>query len=165
MIKTILSSVGGLFNSAVWIVLGVLLLTIAGGYFWIQNLKGEIADHKTRIQSLQVDIQNLQETNKHQAVIIKDLSSELVVQADAFAKKAKLLEKIRVKFVPVLREIERAPETDNGPLAPVLRNTIDRLRQLREERARSSQDGDRSSGISPGTPGGGTSPGTTTIAR
>lgn len=165
MIKAILSSVGGLFNSAIWIVLGVLLVTIFGGYLWIQNLKGEIEDHKTRIQHLQIDIQNLQETNKHQSVVIKNLSTELVDQAKAFADRAKLLEKIRVKFVPVIREIERAPETDNGPLAPVLRNTIDRLRQLREERARSGQDGNRSGGISPGTPGGGTSPGTTTIAR
>jgi hypothetical protein len=165
MIGKLLSLFGGVFNSAVWILAGVLALTLLGGYIWIGSLRSDLDTKKKEIADLQISIHNLTDTNKHQTTVIKNLSDELVAQAKAFANREELFKKIRVKFVPVIKEIERAPETDNGPLAPVLRNTLDQLRRIREERKGGDQNRDRASELPGRTPGGDTSPRTAPVAR
>lgn len=112
---------------------GLILLGGLGGYLHIRQLKQEIAEYEIETRTLRSTVETLSTTNKKQRDQIHDLSESFLSQARVYEERIRSLENDRKTFEPVAREIHDAPEKDNAPVAPVLRNTIERLRKLRGE--------------------------------
>lgn len=126
-------------SKAIAILVGALVLVAGVSFFWIRALHGEVSERDIRIGGLQKTVEREVEVNKNQTKQIEDLIRVNQVQAAAFQKRSEEFTQIaRELSGTLLQGIENAPETDNGPVSPILRDTIERLRALRQ--AGSSRD-------------------------
>lgn len=113
--------------------LAAILLIIGGwGYLHVRHLKQEIAEYEIEVKTLQSTLAVFEQTNKRQREQISELNEAMLSQAKFYEDRIRSLEEDRKMFEPVTKEIQNAPEADNAPLAPILRNTIERLRRLRD---------------------------------
>lgn len=107
------------------------LLVIASIALYVQYLRGEVRDQRAEIARLAAD--------RDSALAAADsahaaLQAERADHARAMAAVTADLEAARTRaatLATLRTEIRNAPAADDAPAAPVLRATLDRLRQLR----------------------------------
>ena len=134
-----LSSIGGWLRAgAVLAVLGAL----ACGYLYVDGLTTTIADQAATIATRDASI-------KERDGLLQESARETIRAADAQARTALALRQVqadhaatletlahvratadqqRARLEKLKQEITRAPASDDGPLAPVFRKTLDAVR-------------------------------------
>jgi multidrug resistance efflux pump len=144
------SSIGG------WLRAGLVLAVIgavAGGYLYVSRLTATIADQAATIATRDASI-------RERDALVVEATRETIRAADAQARTAQALREAqadhaatletlarvratadqqRARLEKLKREIDLAPASDDGPLAPVLVNTFDALRAARAARLRGIQ--------------------------
>lgn len=131
LVFAIFTSIFGFFTSKLkWILIIGSLIALLGGLGYIAYLKYEVASTAATIEDLATQRDTATLVAKQNAAAIKaimahDLAVQAIVSADN-TKIAALQEIVRNAEM----EIAKSPTTDNGPLAPVLRNALKRLREL-----------------------------------
>lgn len=114
----------GLLKSP-WAIIAVLSLSLAGGWLW----------HQSRIKTVQLELQRT-EAGKQQAegalgrsvVQYENLRREKVAAEDSTRALQAKLATVDTRHTAIRKQINAAPATDDGPLAPVLRDTLRALR-------------------------------------
>lgn len=115
----------GLLKSP-WAIIAVLSLALTGGWLW----------HQSRVKSLQLDLQRT-ETRAEQAeqglrravVQYENLNRERKAAEDSTRALQARLATVDGQHAAIRRRIDAAPAADDGPLAPVLRETLRALRE------------------------------------
>jgi len=104
-----------------WILGGVVALSAAALYFYVGHLRAEnerlAKDVAIAVDAANRNAQALIAMDEFHAFAVATLSAE----RDAFAHRVKVQSNIQ-------REIDHAPSTDDGPVAPVLARALDGLR-------------------------------------
>jgi hypothetical protein len=134
-----LSGVGGWLRA--WAALAVLAVVV-GGYLYIDGLTTTIADQAATIANRDADI-------RERDGLVREATRETIRAADAQARTALALRQAqedhratletlahvratadqqRARLEKLKQEITRAPESDDGALAPVFRKTLDSFR-------------------------------------
>ncbi|HEY8343329.1 MAG TPA: hypothetical protein VIK75_10125 [Calditerricola sp.] len=101
-----------------WLAAGVVLIAVAAGGIWVRGLIAERDELRTRAAALEADL------HMRDRLII--LQRQAMAAADADRARA---EKADRQLQANREEVIRAPETDDGPVAPVLARALERLRQ------------------------------------
>lgn len=101
-----------------WAVAAVVLVAIAAGAFWVRGIVAERDELQTRVAALEADL------HMRDRIIIQQ--RQAMAAADADRARA---EKADRQLQANREEVIRAPETDDGPVAPVLARALERLRQ------------------------------------
>jgi len=96
---------------------GVALSVVAGYFAYILPLQNKAAERDVLFSQRNEAVQALKSTQE--ALRAKD---------EAFKRSLNNERKINEKFEEELRKIRSAPDSDDGPLAPVLRDALERLR-------------------------------------
>lgn len=104
-----------------WAIIAVLSLALAGGWLW----------HQSRLKSVQLDLQRT-EAGKQLAedalgrsvVQYENLRREKVAAEDSTRALQARLATVDERHAAIRKRINAAPATDDGPLAPVLRETL-----------------------------------------
>lgn len=100
----------GLWANRKLIAVGILAVVLAGGWWYVGELRSDRAE---LLEALRVE--RLVSGHRERALSI---ATERVKEQEA--ENAELQDRIE--------EIENAPDSEDGPVAPVLRRTLDRLR-------------------------------------
>lgn len=116
---------------------GAMLLACAGLYAWLTIVNHTVATRDAQIERYQADVVQAQSrldqaktTNTENDIAIKNLQADQMRQAES-AIRFELLARARgAKLKAILKGISDAPSSDDGPVAPVLRRELDRLRDV-----------------------------------
>lgn len=119
LISTIVSGAGGLFSGLSWKALGLALTLGAAAalWLWISGLRSELAEATAERARFH------REAARQRALLAeRDRAIEAFAAAEARAAALRKASNI------AREEASHAPETDDGPLAPVLSRALERLR-------------------------------------
>jgi len=136
-------------------VAGAVIAAVAGYALWERAGRAEAETALVMAEARATAYQEAAEANRRALVLVQENArrSEEAVAAAHAGELARLERRTRI-----LTEIENAPETDDGPLSPVLRRAVERLRESRAgdreaNRVRPADDPGRPA-VLPGGPGG-----------
>ena len=103
-----------------WVLGGVIALAVGGAWLYVKTLQ---AENLSLEKSLDVAVSAAQANAK--AIIDMQVATDKIVVA-LKVERQKLTN--RVKTVEgILKDVESAPPSDDGPVAPVLAHTLERL--------------------------------------
>ena len=120
------SLVGG--KNGFCLCVGVAAIVGAGIYLWKVNYT--IRDQRAELRVATADTRVAVEANRQFAAELEKLRQMTRRATDAIeAERLALEERLRA-LSEIRKEIDNAPDADDGPVAPVLGDTLDRLRGL-----------------------------------
>lgn len=132
-----------------WILGGIILLLSVGLYFYVTHLQQNIETLQESKKALSLQLQQQSQVNQENLVELENLKKTYQANIDALTEAKKTAQE-RERFISTLRERIRNVRPENeGAIAPVLRDTLDELRQ-RTTPTPSGKDADRASITSPG---------------
>jgi hypothetical protein len=129
---------------------GALALVCAGLYAWAliesksaETVAAKLKAKETELTQAQADLARAVQVNTDNITQIGILKADLKTQSDLAVKFDALARTRADKLNAALKEIADAPDTDDGPVAPVLARELDRLRRDYAEATGHHQDPDR----------------------
>ena len=121
-------------------VVGVLLIvgSLAGYYLWSQSkINGLQADVNLKLVTIsqqKKDIENISKINADNQKVLEAFLNDNKLQAEIRKSLADQKNQRDRQTNAILSEISKIDPKLNGPVAPVLYNTVDQLQQLDKER-------------------------------
>lgn len=123
------------------ILLIISLLVIGAGGYWYWSVNSELDEMKKANTSLTSDNQKLKNNNAVLQTTLDDNKAELDKLKALYAEQEKIQrdlnaknEGTRVSLGKIQTKITNAPESGNGAIAPVLRDTIDDIQARRDNK-------------------------------
>jgi len=114
----LISIAGRLLPSWRWLAAGAVLIAVTTGGVWLRSVIAERDELRTRAAALEADL------HMRDRLII--LQRQAMAAADADRARAEAAGR---ELQANREEVIRALETDDGPVAPVLARTLERLRR------------------------------------
>ena len=129
---------------------GALALVCAGLYAWaliegktVESVRAKLETKQAELQQAKQDLAAAVQVNTDNLTKIGILKADLQAQSDLAVKYDALARSRADKLNAAMKEIADAPDTDDGPVAPVLARELDRLRRDYAEATGHHQDPDR----------------------
>lgn len=123
-----LNALMGILNFR-WLLIGAIVITtVGGGYWYVSNLQDENAALEEANSILRAELFQAIDAAEQNRMEVERVKEESLRQIRSVKKERDRMIKRAKRFQSLLGEIRHAPESDDGPVAPVLGNTLDRLR-------------------------------------
>ena len=129
---------------------GALALVCAGLYAWaliegktVESVKAKLETKQTELDQAKLDLAAAVQVNANNLTQIGILKADLQYQSDLAVKYDALARSRDRRLTSVLKGISDAPASDDGPVAGVLEQLLDGMRERHAAAAGHNQDPDR----------------------
>lgn len=122
---------------------GAALIAGAAASWWVQGLRLDNARSSSDLASAEAEIREAVRVNAQTNYALHQLRDRHVAEMAAIEKDRRGWANRAKRAETTIQEIIHADPKDNGPVAPVLRSTLDQLRVVPEGKGDDHRDADR----------------------
>lgn len=125
----LLSVLSGISGPWRLLAMGALAAALLGGWLYIAHLHARAEQAEQQIARLTQNLETATTAARTNAAAAIQLQAEATRTIEAVTRERDSFAKRSTKIRIIEKEIAHAPATDDGPVAPVLTRTLDRLRE------------------------------------
>lgn len=129
MFGALIAKASGFLSMGKVIALAAAAATLAGGVLYIKALRADVSRLETERAALVHDLSEAVATNDANLAAMASMQQAANERIAALQREREALAKRAARVRIIYREIDHATEADDGPVAPVLARTLDRLRE------------------------------------